>query len=468
MPIFAPDINEDNVAPTFFPADAERFFSYVLPDYGTERKELTIRIFSTVILGIYLIPYALTTLKHRLKGWQIEREKRRLERLEKKLDTKKDLKKGNNKKKKRGGQKIDIEERKNDRESEKGNKDESGSKKEDGLESSDEDEEIVTLPWYTMPLLNVFTLYGVCLLALTSSNNTSNPRGIFEAPFLSPSECKKMRDIFKNHRASLINDENWRLPLSDSNDMTNSEKEMLVDKLDHRLAPIIERIYGISARAIRLEELFINKISAGDIIRNEDVQSLSNLNFYAFLNVGSNEGSVAITHRRTGANRDVVPDSGNVLIHDDTINSDLNPLKKGESYVMTGKVNIDWVDSMKEYTGVSIYASWLSLSWIQRQFQRISEEKTDRKWMKNFAFKQLCDKISKAIQYLTELYSPYYHVKVVVGNQNVTNFLSSLEQNKYSYIEKERHMATWFEDRRVSNIDSLSNKNDIEYEKTEF
>lgn len=43
--------------PSFFPAEAEEFLTESLPQYDNERKELVIRMISTVILFIFLIPY---------------------------------------------------------------------------------------------------------------------------------------------------------------------------------------------------------------------------------------------------------------------------------------------------------------------------------------------------------------------------------------------------------------------------
>jgi hypothetical protein len=58
--------------PSFFPSAAEPFLAESLPQFDDERKELVIRIISTVMLFIFLIPYVSSnsmSISIKLKFW---------------------------------------------------------------------------------------------------------------------------------------------------------------------------------------------------------------------------------------------------------------------------------------------------------------------------------------------------------------------------------------------------------------
>ena len=224
----------DEYPSAFFPLEAEDYLSYNPPHYKYERTQLYIRIVSTVILCIYLIPYAAVGILHRFRCWERTREQRRVERESKNKIVRETKKKGNNKK----------------------SKSDKHISEEPPIESETLEDEIdITLPWYSMPILNFCAFYSVLLLVLTSPNNTETPRAIFQAPLLSPSECNELINIFEKKVKQDNHDD-----LDLLNDFEGGkEKIFLQQKFDARLAPLLERIYGIFPRAVHAKEVS-NKI----------------------------------------------------------------------------------------------------------------------------------------------------------------------------------------------------------------
>lgn len=102
---------------------------------------------------------------------------------------------------------------------------------------AEDDEELVALPWYTMPMLNYFSFAGVILLALNSSNNAHTPRAIFEAPFLTAKECASIINLFdtnSSHKSNVLS--------LIENEFSQDVTSFLEDKLNGRLGPLIERV----------------------------------------------------------------------------------------------------------------------------------------------------------------------------------------------------------------------------------
>ena len=132
-------------------------------------------------------------------------------------------------------------------------------------------------------MATIFETLG-CLMTLLyligqSSNNNLAPRGVWEAPLFSPTECQTVLDMAKaaaqrNHQ--LYSDTNKALardpvgwqksrhasyPTIDLNlvtdPFTDQDREWLQTLLDKRLAPLLERIYGVVPSAIRANDVSV-------------------------------------------------------------------------------------------------------------------------------------------------------------------------------------------------------------------
>jgi hypothetical protein len=115
-----------------------------------------------------------------------------------------------------------------------------------------------------------------CLLVLSfSSNNRLVSRGVFEAPLFTEEECKSL--VKRSYVAAQRNAQNstddklleepvgWQkarhatYPTIDLNLVTDSflkeDRDYLANLLDHRLSPLMQRIYGIVPSAIRANDV---------------------------------------------------------------------------------------------------------------------------------------------------------------------------------------------------------------------
>lgn len=207
----------------FFPSSAEKLLTHIPPFYAAERKQIFIRIVSTAVLFILLLPYALTDVLRRLRLRKLR--KLRAEQEQGTGDITKPSKEETQKTKK--------------------NK-KSGGKNEDVVPSDkqavEEDNVHVVLPWQVWSVFNIFALLGVTTLLLLTSNNKYGARGIFQAPFLTTSECQDFIEMYNN-----ASKDGEALTLEQ---FPKANRENMIRILNSRLAPVIERVYGIVPRAL--------------------------------------------------------------------------------------------------------------------------------------------------------------------------------------------------------------------------
>ena len=212
----------------FFPAPAETLLTHFPPRYAAERKHIFIRIASTVILFVLLLPYALTDVLRRLRRRNLKKQYAEQEQLKSK-DESKLTDAGQNSRKARGT---------NDEVTPAGQTNE--------MATVDENIHVV-LPWQVWSIFNLFAVLGVLLLVLLTSNNKYGARGVFQAPFFSLSECQgliQMYDTFSMSDKPLYLDQ-----------FPNQNKENMLRIFDSRLGPLIERVYGIVPRALQADKV---------------------------------------------------------------------------------------------------------------------------------------------------------------------------------------------------------------------
>jgi len=206
----------------FFPATAEKLLTHIPPYYPAERKQIFIRIASTALLFVILLPYALTDILRRLRIRKLR-----------KLLKEEQLTAANHQ-----SQKEEAPRKNNKKNGEK-----SGEVNIPTDESTNVEENVhVVLPWTVWSIFNIFAILGVAILILLTSNNKYAARGIFSAPFLTPNECQEYVSLYE--RASKDNN------LVNFDEFPDAKKEEMLRILNSRLAPLIERVYGIVPRAL--------------------------------------------------------------------------------------------------------------------------------------------------------------------------------------------------------------------------
>jgi hypothetical protein len=212
----------------FFPASAEKLLTNAPPLYAVERKLTFIRIASTVILFIVLLPYALSDVLRRLR-------RRKL----KKLAEQKQLNGPGTTHTNNASHKV-VKAGKNNKKARKNNQEDTPV---EPLETDADENFKVELPWQIWSVFNIFALLGVVLLLLLTSNNRYGARAVFQAPFLTQVECQGLIDMYNG-----ASKENDRLSLEQ---FPGSNKDEFLRILDSRLGPLIERVYGIVPRAVQ-------------------------------------------------------------------------------------------------------------------------------------------------------------------------------------------------------------------------
>ena len=168
----------------------------------------------------------------------------------------------------------------------------------------------------------------------------------------------------------------------------------------------------------------------------------SYLIFSTSLNEGFEGGSTRFFHRRFNVFRDLALDQGSVMIHEGSIGYESNDVTKGIKYTLKGKLSIDWLDSHNEYTGLSWFASWLSLPWLQGRFERAAGGNLLNKWVDGIILRSLCGKVAGWIQTFTDVWAKQFLVKLVEDPEKVPIFLSTLDSKTVHSALK--HKSTWF------------------------
>ena len=110
------------------------------------------------------------------------------------------------------------------------------------------------------------------------------------------------------------------------------------------------------------------------------------------------------------------------------------PVSSGTRYILVGFMNIDRVDPIsQEDTGLGIFASYLSLPWLQVQlkdaiyssYERMNEG-GDRKWTDNKYIRNFFRDVVSAAQLFGDLWAPYTMAKLV-DDANSSQFIEALD-----------------------------------------
>lgn len=347
--------------------------------------------------------------------------------------------------------------------------------------SSQQDDEDKESPG-ALKLLHRLNLIGVLLAAywiLGTSNNFYSARSVFVAPMLTTHECDSL--IQRSHEAAKQNlkqhpnsDEftkspkGWRkerhgsYPTTDLNlvtdPFTKEDRQYLAERLHARLAPLIHRIYGIAPSSIRANDMFVVRYDA-----DEGQQALkphtdeAHLSFNILLNDDFEGGGTRFFNRRSGEEIDVYPSKGYVLLSNAVIQHEGLPTTRGTRYILVGFLSLDRTHIFTGMgTGLSLFASWLSMPWTQVQFKQGSQavvsrqrqEKARTKWTDNYFFHQSYKGIGRLLEYVGDAWAPH-KAYTLVHVDNVTKYLDALDAGPLL-----PGRAIWFQGQRlVTDID---------------
>lgn len=299
-------------------------------------------------------------------------------------------------------------------------------------------------------------------LILSSPNNMYSSRAVFEVPLLTPTECRQIIDLAnaaakrnyddavqkwqkEKQMASyslLAKPEGWRkdrhigYPTTDLNLVTDpfrtEDRVFLKGLLDARLAPIIERVYGINQGSLRAIDMFVVRYDDNGQNGLRQHCDEGTVSFNVLLNDEFEGGGTRFHDRIMRTSFTVNPQPGQALVHNANILHEGLPILSGTRYILVGFVSVDRIDPLTtEKTGLSLYSSWLSVHWIQVRIKEshkasmVTESRGD--WNGVSLFQLLLPYLDSFLWSLGDILSQPFHAKLV-ESANKMRFLAALDR----------------------------------------
>lgn len=393
-----------------------------------------------------------------------------------------------------------------------------------------DDRKKAELPGFVLPMINVTWLCCVVLLVLLSSNNRYSIRRTFEAPLLTPEECdvvvamaeaaaRKNHDRISDGSSPATEDrrdddddgdgdddryeapvsideedraaadrfaewpEGWhkarhnQYPTTDLNlvtdPFTKEDRAWLAQRLDARLAPLIERIHGVVPGALRANDVFVVRYDASRQNRLREHTDSSDVSFNVLLGGGPSgddfEGGGTRFYR---VNLDdeygernsylVRPEKGRVLVHDANVMHEGVATTKGTRYVLVGFCDVDAVDPIRRRraTELSRFASWFSVSWIYNRakagYRNSLEGRRSRRAVADGAYgRGLFRDLVVALKVFADTWGTHEHVPLVARGDDDA-YLRALDAAHGRYDddvdagEDDPNRATWFKGQQIA------------------
>eukprot|EP00977_Amphora_coffeiformis_P017619 scaffold5828_cov168-Amphora_coffeaeformis.AAC.22 len=342
---------------------------------------------------------------------------------------------------------------------------------------------------------NVLSLTGllcsvVYVLFTNSPYNYFTPRRIFQAPLLTRDECqhviamaelaaqKNIPDNDVNSSPSSTNNTTanpllqeplgWQktrhrnYPTTDLNlvtdPFTKEDRAWLRNLLDRRLAPSLERFFGIPPSAIRMNDLFVVRYDAGKQAHLANHTDDADISFNILLTEDFEGGGTRFWNRITRQPfAHVEPTTvGTGLMHGAQINHEGYHVSKGTRMILVGFTNIDRFDPWTgQSTGLSWMASWLSMAWVHIRFRAgyflsVTRLETGGQPTKAYDaqfFRLLFRDLINILQWVGDNFLTHA-VTTVVDSANTTAYLQALDA-EYEARGKYKPKANWFKGQNV-------------------
>jgi hypothetical protein len=245
--------------------------------------------------------------------------------------------------------------------------------------------------------LGGFLLVAGYFLLSGSPNNYLTARSVLESPLFTREECQRIIDmstkaVQRNYEAALaIPTEEvnatitgWKMqplgwhkmrhgnyPTTDLNmvidPFTKQDREWLGDLLDRRLAPTLARVFRIPIHSIRANDMYVVRYDAGQRIKLDNHTDDSDISVNILLNEEFTDGGTIFWNRvEDQPYAHVLPTQpGTLLSHSARINHEGAAISSGTRIILVGFLSVDRIDPFTQKpTGMSPYASWLSLPWM--------------------------------------------------------------------------------------------------------
>eukprot|EP00978_Attheya_sp_CCMP212_P002192 scaffold4475_cov42-Attheya_sp.AAC.4 len=333
-----------------------------------------------------------------------------------------------------------------------------------------------------------------------SPYNSYSARAIFEAPLFTTDECNEiiamahraaernyetvLRDTESSSSSLLEDPKGWEkdrhgsYPTTDLNLVTDSftseDRAVLRDKLSARLAPLMERTQGVTPGALRVNDMFVVRYDAkkGQPSLQAHTDSC-HISFNILLNDEFEGGGTRFFNRNDESNIITVHPShvGNVILSPALVRHEGLATTKGIRYILVGFTSVDTQNPLThEPTGLSLFASWLSLAWIQTKLRESSlasysrldnvnraaktqdtSSAIDKKWFDNKYVRAGLREYVQMFVVLCDWWSPHFHVDLV-SCESRDSYLQALDDyravNRIS-SNNNNNEACWFEGQQL-------------------
>lgn len=149
---------------------------------------------------------------------------------------------------------------------------------------------------------------------------------------------------------------------------------------------------------------------------------------------------------------------GQMVTHSAKIHHEGMPTTKGTRYILVGFLSVDRIDPFSgTYTGLSPYASWLSLNWMATKFhegysssyKRITDTHQS-KWTNNPLVRGLFFDMTNALRVLGDAFASH-HVETLVQEEDANDFMKALDEGAISTDSQpsSSSRASWFRGQQV-------------------
>ncbi|KAL3934911.1 MAG: hypothetical protein SGBAC_009470 [Bacillariaceae sp.] len=272
-------------------------------------------------------------------------------------------------------------------------------------------------------LANVLCIIGFLatfcyMIVVASPDNAHTTRGVFEAPLFTRDECNYLVDMAetvaqRNYQTAAASDATNATTMKDqdlilmepigwqkkrhqihsttdlnviTDPFSKQDRQWINQKLNSRLAPTIERLYGVPQGSIRANDIFVIRYDGDRQASLNPHTDDGDVTFSALLSDGFTGGGTNYYNRHDQYYHEegnspyqpqphevfahVLPEIGQMTLFRSSITHEGVQVTKGRRYLLIGFLNIDNVDPWtSKPTGLSWLASWFSLNWAAVRFK---------------------------------------------------------------------------------------------------
>eukprot|EP00980_Cylindrotheca_fusiformis_P023174 scaffold10199_cov146-Cylindrotheca_fusiformis.AAC.31 len=378
------------------------------------------------------------------------------------------------------------------------------------------DEKTVTTTTEVSELANALCILGFLLtcaymIVIGSPDNRYTTRGVFEAPLFTRDECHFLVDMAetvanrnfqqaqeeRNNTSNSKNgdDHQTRLMLLDpigwqkkrhkvysttdlnvvTDPFSKEDRQWIQQKLNARLAPTIQRLYGVPQGAIRASDVFFIRYDGDRQAALEPHTDDADVTFSVLLSEGFTGGGTKYYDRRNlyyspNASPEVfahvLPEIGQMtLFRSSTLHEGVQ-VEEGRRYLMIGFLSVDNVDPWtKQATGLSPFASWWSLNWAGVRFRagygaakyNYAWESTND-WLSHSSYvrglflqlHELCTKLAD--------FTSHHFFQQIIPDKKTNEFLQAMDAAYKEEEEQTKSRPSWFHGQQIDlNIGGLMN-----------